>query len=159
MRMTRAGFQRIHPLSLLAVRTYDQPRTTVSRVSPPIPPPDEVQELELRVDVDKLDALLAFLSCSFMGGTDVDAPLKLSLERLAKAEWCQADILMVTDGEIPMPEDAIVQAITRANAEMGLEVHGLLVSNHVTEPMKRLCTDVHIFKSWSAVPGGNDYMH
>lgn len=26
---------------------------------------------------------------SFHGGTDVDKPLQLSLERLQKAEWCQ----------------------------------------------------------------------
>jgi hypothetical protein len=44
---------------------------------------DEVQELELGVELRSLDSLLAFLSCSFMGGTDVDAPLKLSLEKLA----------------------------------------------------------------------------
>ncbi len=42
---------------------------------------------------------------------------------------------------------------------MGLEVHGLLVASHVTEAMRKLCTDVHVFKSWSAVPGGQDYMY
>ncbi|KXZ43153.1 hypothetical protein GPECTOR_100g6 [Gonium pectorale] len=122
-------------------------------------PDREVQELELKVDVDSLDSLLAFLSCSFSGGTDVDAPLKLSLERLAKAEWSQADILMVTDGEIPNPDDKIVEAIRRANTELGLEVHGLLVASQVSEAMRRLCTDVHVFKSWTAVPGGQDFMY
>ncbi|GLI68508.1 hypothetical protein VaNZ11_012952 [Volvox africanus] len=121
--------------------------------------PNEVQELQLSVDLDSLDSLLAFLSCSFMGGTDVDAPLKLSLERLAQKEWSQADILMVTDGEIPNPDEKIIQAISQAHTEMGLEVHGLLVSSHVTEAMRKLCTDVHVFKSWTAVPGGNDYMY
>jgi hypothetical protein len=50
---------------------------------------DEVQELELKVDANSLDKLLQFLSCSFMGGTDVDRPLKLSLDRLTKQEWAQ----------------------------------------------------------------------
>ena len=50
---------------------------------------DQVQELELSVDIRSLDKLLDFLSCSFMGGTDVDKPLQLSLERLQKDEWQQ----------------------------------------------------------------------
>ena len=49
----------------------------------------DVQELELKVDVQSLDKLLDFLSCSFMGGTDVDKPLYLSLQRLQKQEWAQ----------------------------------------------------------------------
>jgi hypothetical protein len=50
---------------------------------------EQVQELELSVDLRSLDKLLDFLSCSFMGGTDVDRPLQLSLERLQKDEWQQ----------------------------------------------------------------------
>lgn len=50
---------------------------------------EQVQELELSVDLRSLDKLLDFLSCSFMGGTDVDKPLQLSLERLQKDEWQQ----------------------------------------------------------------------
>ncbi len=50
---------------------------------------EQVQELELSVDLRSLDKLLDFLTCSFMGGTDVDRPLQLSLDRLQKAEWCQ----------------------------------------------------------------------
>ena len=74
--------------------------------------PQDVQELELKVDLDSLDKLLDFLSCSFMGGTDVDQPLMLSLERLkSRPEWAMADILMVTDGEIPMPDESILSTI------------------------------------------------
>ncbi len=51
------------------------------------------------------------------------------------------------------------QAINSAHADMGLEVHGLLVASTVSEAMRKLCTDVHVFKSWTAVPGGNDYMY
>jgi hypothetical protein len=39
--------------------------------------------------VRSLDKLLDFLSCSFQGGTDVDKPLQLSLERLQKDEWAK----------------------------------------------------------------------
>ena len=59
----------------------------------------------------------------------------------------------------PLPPDP-GSALTRqaqlpmcrsAYDELGLEVHGLLVGRNVTEPMKKLCTHLHVFKSWSAV--------
>jgi hypothetical protein len=95
-------------------------------------------------------------------------PPRLWRRRLApQAEWSQADILMVTDGEIPNPDEKLLevgappggqptrtrllpllltcatppaQAIARANKEMGLEVHGLLVSSNVSQAMRQLCT-------------------
>lgn len=48
-----------------------------------------MQELELSVDIAGLEALLDFLSSSFMGGTDVDKPLNLSLERLQQQVRCR----------------------------------------------------------------------
>lgn len=71
----------------------------------------------------------------------------------AQQEWSQADILMVTDGEIPQPDPKVLAAIDRAHKEMGLEVHGLLVSSQVSDAMKALCTELHVFKSWTAVGG------
>lgn len=95
---------------------------------------------------------------SFHGGTDVDRPLQLSLERLASAEWSQADILMVTDGEINPPSEDLLAALAAAREDLGLEVHGLLVSGRASEPMQRLCTGLHMFKSWTAV-GAESYMY
>ncbi len=63
----------------------------------------------------------------------------------------QADILMVTDGEIPMPNEAVLTGLKTMQDELGLEVHGLLVSKNITEPMRQLCTHLHLFKSWGAV--------
>ena len=50
---------------------------------------EDVQELELKVDVASLERLLDFLARSFMGGTDVDRPLGLALDRLKQQEWAQ----------------------------------------------------------------------
>ncbi|WIA19969.1 hypothetical protein OEZ85_005847 [Tetradesmus obliquus] len=120
--------------------------------------PDQVQELELSVDLPSLEKLLEFLSCSFQGGTDVDKPLQLSLERLQKDEWAKADILMVTDGEIAPPNEKLLADIAAAHDELGLEVHGLLVSSQVSDSMEKLCTHLHVFKSWSAV-GAESWMY
>ena len=56
---------------------------------PPPPSSEDVQELELKVDVASLERLLDFLARSFMGGTDVDKPLGLALDRLKQQEWAQ----------------------------------------------------------------------
>lgn len=50
---------------------------------------------------------LLIRSVSLQGGTDVDAPLIRSLDKLDREEWAQADILMVTDGEIRPPGEEV----------------------------------------------------
>ena len=87
----------------------------------------------------------------------MDQPLKLSLERLQQEEWSSADILMVTDGEIPTPGTHLLEQIETMHEELGLEVHGLLVGSHTTPAMKQLCTHLHQFKSWSAVDSRAGY--
>ncbi|KAI3428338.1 hypothetical protein D9Q98_006718 [Chlorella vulgaris] len=117
--------------------------------------PKDVMELELGSDAASFNNLLTFLTCSFGGGTDVDAPLALSLERLKKDQWAMADILMVTDGEIPSPSKEILSLLATAHDQLGLEVHGLLVGRSVTPPMEALCHHLHVFKSWGVVGSSN----
>jgi uncharacterized protein with von Willebrand factor type A (vWA) domain len=119
--------------------------------------PGQVESLELDFSVTSLQQLLKFLQCSFSGGTDVDAPLELSLRRLMDEEWQAADILMVTDGEIRPPSEHLLQRVKEAHDEMGLQVHGLLVGTQTTQAMKDLCTHLHTFKSWSVVGGRGRY--
>ncbi len=58
---------------------------------------------------------------------------------------------MVTDGEIAAPSEQLLSDIAKAHTELGLEVHGLLVSSKASDAMTKLCTHLHLFKSWSAV--------
>lgn len=116
--------------------------------------PGEVMELELGTDPASFKNLLVFLTSGFGGGTDVDAPLELSLERIGREEWALADILMVTDGEIPQPSEAILSRLAAAQQSLGLEVHGLLVGRNVTPAMEALCSHLHVFRSWSVVVPG-----
>lgn len=61
--------------------------------------PNDVKELELKVDTASLMELLNFLRYSFGGGTDVDRPLELSLDRLEQRDWSQvAPFLMTLSG-------------------------------------------------------------
>jgi hypothetical protein len=58
---------------------------------------------------------------------------------------------MVTDGEVAPPSEELLASLGRARAELGLEVHGLVVSSQRSEVMEKICTRVHTFRSWSAV--------
>lgn len=49
-------------------------------------------EMELKVDSNSMSQLLKFLTGGFNGGTDVDKPLELSLQRLSEKEWNQVCI-------------------------------------------------------------------
>ena len=51
--------------------------------------PGDVKEMELDLNPDAMVKLLAFLRFSFGGGTDVDRPLELSLDRLEHNDWRQ----------------------------------------------------------------------
>ena len=55
--------------------------------------PRDVKELELKVDTASLLELLNFMRYSFGGGTDVDRPLELSLDRLEQRDWSQVGSL------------------------------------------------------------------
>ena len=66
--------------------------------------PNDVKELELKVDTGSLLELLNFLRYSFGGGTDVDRPLELSLDRLEQRDWSQV-LLSTVLGRTHLPPD------------------------------------------------------
>ena len=115
--------------------------------------PGDCQELELKVTGKGVSQLLEFLAGSFHGGTDVDEPFIRALSRLDEEAWSNADILLVTDGEIRPPDEEMLADLDAAKAEMGLKVHGLLVGEPGAgaDVVEALCTHTHTFKSWSAV--------
>jgi uncharacterized protein with von Willebrand factor type A (vWA) domain len=114
--------------------------------------PGDCMELELKVNSKGLTDLLKFLQGSFHGGTDVDEPFERALIRLDTEEWENADILLVTDGEIkPMQED-LLERLNNRKLNNGLKVHGLVVGEQGNPlVVESMCTHVHNFKSWSSV--------
>ena len=114
----------------------------------------QVQQFELSFDRAGMERLLDFLMYSFEGGTSVEEVLQLSLRRIESSGWETADILLVTDGELPKPAERTLAAIREASARLGLEVHGVLLGDRLS-PMKEICTPMclHTFKSWYALDG------
>ncbi|VEU42756.1 unnamed protein product [Pseudo-nitzschia multistriata] len=112
--------------------------------------------------------LLAFLSHSFGGGTDVTGALKFAIEALESDDnelsnngtrtenFCMeaADILLVTDGEIPDPPVPleVMESIDRLKTLKGIELHGLLIGKSESKPLSRVCTHTHDFLSKYSIP-------
>ena len=69
-------------------------------------------------------------------------------EKMREADWSRADILMVTDGEIPNAKPTLKEDLDKAIEEQGLRLHALLVGNRTSKAIEQLCTDVHLFKDW-----------
>lgn len=94
-----------------------------------------------------IQRLLDFLSHSFEGGTDVTGALKFAMETLDSDVMSAADILMISDGEIPDPpvSNEIMEALDHLKLRKGVEVHGLLVGKKESKPLSRLCTETHNF--------------
>ena len=60
---------------------------------------------------------------------------------------------MVTDGEIPAPDEGILSKLQHARENLGLEVHGLIVGDSDSKEMQTLCSHLHYFRSWDVVGG------
>ncbi|QDZ22704.1 hypothetical protein A3770_08p52220 [Chloropicon primus] len=112
---------------------------------------DEVKELELSSDVDSMKGLLEFLGGGFDGGTDINEPISrsISLLRDESEEWSNADILIVTDSEIPALRKDLREEIHKEVENRLLQIHGLVVGPRRTSNLTDLCTEpLHIFNDW-----------
>jgi uncharacterized protein with von Willebrand factor type A (vWA) domain len=116
--------------------------------------PKEVSEFDLSVKHGCVQALLEFLGCSFHGGTDVTEPIARALKRIENAKWTRADVIIVSDGEFPVPSTTC-STIATALKTLHLRVHGLLIGASHSAAMTSLCDPVHVFKDWNALSTGN----
>ena len=106
----------------------------------------EVKEMELTPDKAGLEQMLLFLSMSFGGGTDVEGPLNMALERSDEQQWLQADILLVSDGEFSV-SSGLSRKISNRKEQRGMSVHGVVIGGSLS-PMDKICEPLHQFSSW-----------
>lgn len=114
--------------------------------------PGQVLEQELTLSLEGLARLMAFLTMSFHGGTDVAEPLSRAAQRLDKEAWSRADILLVSDGEFGVPSETVAQ-LRGARKDRGARVHGVLIGGGSQAAMATLCDPVHRFTSWATFSG------
>ena len=98
-------------------------------------------------DAAGIRRLLDFLANSFEGGTDVTGALKHAIQALGTEAMAAADVLLLTDGELPNPpvSEDVLASLERLRQRTGMEVHGLLVGKAHSDPLEILCTQTHNF--------------
>lgn len=112
--------------------------------------PGQVVENDLSISKEGVTRLLALLTMSFQGGTDVAAPLARAVERLGEADFTRADILLVSDGEFDVVA-ATQQKLAQARNEYGVRLHGVLIGTASGAAMRSLCErdTLHRFSDWA----------
>jgi len=114
--------------------------------------PDEVVERELALSNDGLESVIAFLTQTFLGGTDICAPLERAIDRLTQEEWQLADLVIASDGEFGATK-AVVDRVNNAKRELGLRVQGILIGDRETIGFLELCNDIFWVKDWRKYGG------
>lgn len=92
--------------------------------------PDDRTEVRIRSGRGGLEALLSFLTQSFGGGTDFDAPLIRALELLNDEALVRADILVVTDG-LARADGDVIARVAATRERLGLRVVSVVVGRDV----------------------------
>lgn len=105
---------------------------------------EDLQEMELDLTSDNLQGLLDFLSWAFHGGTSLNEVLTASVERLHLANWQNADLLLVTDGEVPRVEEKVMEELEEAKS-CGARVYGVVVGNKTGSVMMEVCSELYHF--------------
>ena len=109
--------------------------------------PDEIVELELRLDDKGIERLSELMALQFLGGTDVCGPLERALEKLGEERWQLADLLLASDGEFGATPDTI-KALAAAKQAQGLRVQGVLIGDRQTPGMRELADDILWVRNW-----------
>eukprot|EP00929_Paragymnodinium_shiwhaense_P043597 TRINITY_DN22410_c0_g2_i3.p1 TRINITY_DN22410_c0_g2~~TRINITY_DN22410_c0_g2_i3.p1 ORF type:complete len:1399 (-),score=279.90 TRINITY_DN22410_c0_g2_i3:463-4191(-) len=105
---------------------------------------DELEEFDLEMSPVGMRNLLEFLGNSFQGGTSLDAALSASVGKLtAQDAWRNADLLVVTDGEIPRVDDDVLEELEKAKEAEGAKVVGIVLSDETGQVMESVCTDLY----------------
>lgn len=112
--------------------------------------PSQVLEHELGLSADGLGKLMAFLTGSFGGGTDIGA-MTTVVERLKLPDWKKSDVVLVTDGEWQAPA-AVIDGVEEARAT-GTRFHGVQIGNRGRTGLHAICNPVHEFSEWAKLGG------
>lgn len=74
-----------------------------------------------------------------------------------RKEWSNADLLIVTDSEIPPLREDLREKIDEEVEATDLQIHGLVVGPRRTTNFRDICTQVHVFDDWKVFDDQFDY--
>jgi uncharacterized protein with von Willebrand factor type A (vWA) domain len=107
-------------LQLLAVAHMEERRCYIYNFSGA----GDLVEHELSFDSDGVMRMLAFIGCSFHGGTEPDEALRRACKRLETDGYRQADIVMVSDGVFHLGRHTR-KLIARGRRDTAARFHGV----------------------------------
>jgi uncharacterized protein with von Willebrand factor type A (vWA) domain len=107
----------------------------------------ELLDRALSLDAQGLQTLLETLAQGFDGGTDVQTPIERAIAHVQSAQWRDADILIVSDGEFGITRSGL-QSLRHAKARLGLRVHGILIGDRETIGLLEVCDALHWVRDW-----------
>ncbi|GJM61155.1 VWA domain-containing protein [Persicobacter diffluens] len=88
----------------------------------------QIEVLEMDGVGDDIEVLLKFLSMSFHGGTDAGVALDRALELMKDGKFHKADLIMLTDGKVPMLDpmlrSRLLSAKTKGNRFFSIIIAG-----------------------------------
>ncbi|GAA4852217.1 VWA domain-containing protein [Algivirga pacifica] len=92
----------------------------------------EVKTLDLSDATHNMDTLLQFLSMSFHGGTDPNEALTQGVEYMHQEAFHTADLLLISDGRIPVPDNYTRVRILTAQQKGNRFFHIMIANNAQT---------------------------
>jgi uncharacterized protein with von Willebrand factor type A (vWA) domain len=109
--------------------------------------PHELLERSLTLDAAGLEHLLDLMGQSFDGGTDVQTPIERAVALVQTADWADADLLIVSDGEFGVTPETLSR-LREAKARLGLRAHGVLIGDRETIGLLEVCDQLHWVREW-----------
>lgn len=93
---------------------------------------EKMMEFEMTAGEGGPEEVFDFFRMSFYGGTDFISPMKRSIELIEKKRYREADVLMISDGIVKIPEE-FKEYMTRIKARLGFQVYSLIINSKDVE--------------------------
>ncbi|MBE0626092.1 MAG: VWA domain-containing protein [Burkholderiales bacterium] len=116
--------------------------------------PEELLEMELKLDSGGIGRLTRFLGQSFHGGTDICAPLEKAIAKLEDQRWRLADLLIASDGEFGATPETVAH-LNSIKRKLGLRVQGVLIGDRESVGFLEIADAIHPIRDWRRYGGSN----
>lgn len=91
-----------------------------------------LREFELAQSSDGIERALEFFKWEFYGGTDYLTPMRRSIELIERSSYRKADLLMISDGIVKVPED-FIEYMERIKRKLKFKVYSLIINSKNVE--------------------------
>jgi uncharacterized protein with von Willebrand factor type A (vWA) domain len=88
--------------------------------------------IEISPQKQSLQSIVALLLMSFYGGTDPTKPLEEGIRKLQEKKYQHADLVIITDGQVPLLPENLVDSMDAAR-KRGNRFYTLIIGNNPNE--------------------------